>query len=196
MRLLSFLTMLVASHTLLVYALLLVAVTFEGELALLILGVLAHAKIIPITHALIIGIVGAILKTLWSYHLGVALKKYVPKNGLFDFIERKVHGAFPHFQNKPFLSIFLSKFIYGLNHLTAIFSGYTGVPFKKYATAELSSSAIWLIFMFTLGYFFSQAAFSVTHNIQKVAIIILAAIIGFLILSRCIEWVIEWAERD
>lgn len=196
MRLLSFLTMLVASHTLLVYAVLLVAVTFEGELALLMLGVLSHAKILPVSHALIIGIVGAILKTLWSYHLGVALKKYIPKNGLFDFIERKVHSTFPHFQNKPSLSIFLSKFIYGLNHLTAIFSGYTGVPFKKYAVAELSSSAIWLALMFTLGYFFSHAAFSVTHNLQKVAIIILAAIIGFLILSRIIEWVIEWVERD
>jgi membrane protein DedA with SNARE-associated domain len=196
MRLLSFLTMLVATHTLLVYALLLIAVTFEGELALLALGILTHAKVLPISHALIIGVVGAILKTLWSYHLGVALKKYIPKNGIFDFIERKVHGSFPHFQNKPFLSIFLSKFIYGLNHLTAIFSGYTGVPFQTYATAELSSSAIWLVFMFSLGYFFSHAAFSVTHNMQKVAILILAGIIGFLVLSRIIEWIIEWVERD
>lgn len=196
MRFLTVLTTLIATHALLVYALLLIAVTFEGELALLVLGMLSHAKVIPIVDAIIIGVVGAILKTLWSYYLGVVLKRHIPKNGLFDFIERRVHGAFPNFKEKPFLSIFLSKFIYGLNHLTGIFSGYTGTPFTTFAKAELSSSALWLILLFSIGYFFSFAAFSVTHNLQKVAIILLGCIIGFLVLSRLVEWLIEWIERE
>lgn len=195
MHFIELLSELVSSHALLVYGLLLIAVTFEGEIALLILGILAHAHIIPVTDALIIGIVGAILKTLWSFQFGVFLKKYIPKNGLFDFIERRVHKSFPHFRERPFFSIFLSKFIYGLNHLTAIFSGYTGIPFQTYAKAELSSSGLWLALMFTIGYFFSYAAFSVTHNLKKVALILLVCIVGFLILSRIIEWFIERVER-
>ncbi len=196
MRLLHFLITLVTTHTLLVYFLLLLAIAFEGELALLVLGILTHAKVISFPHAIILGVVGAIIKTLWAYHLGVWLRKNIPQNGIFDFIERKVHAAFPRFKQKPFWSIFFSKFIYGLNHLTAIFSGYTGTPFPLYAKAELTSSGIWLILMFTLGYFFSVAAFSLTHNLQRVALILLACIVGFLLLSKGLEWVIEWFEQE
>lgn len=196
MKIISLLTSLVAANTVTIYAVLLLAVTFEGEITLLFLGMLAHAHIIKLFDAVLIGIAGAILKTFWSYYLGVALARYIPKNKVFDFIENKVLAMFPHFKEKPFLSIFISKFIYGLNHATAIFSGYTKISFKTYAVAEMVSSIIWLILMFTLGYFFSFAAFSVTRNIQKVGILLIFVIIGFFIVSKCIAKIVEWVERE
>jgi membrane protein DedA with SNARE-associated domain len=195
MKLLLFLTTSVAAHVYSVYTILFIVVTFEGELGLLVLGIAARAGVIPLWHAIAIGIVGAIGKTFWSYYAGVALHRYIPKNSIFNFIEHKVLSVFPHFREKPFWSIFFSKFVYGLNHFTSIFAGYRGVPFKLFATAELSSSGIWLILMFSIGYFFSHAAFSLSHNIQKVVIILLLCIVAFLVFTRVINWVIEWVEQ-
>ena len=83
-----------SEHTLLASALMLSALIIEGEITLIVLGVFARVHILSIELALLISIVGALLKTFLGYMIGQMIKKYIPKNKIFDFIEKKISGFF------------------------------------------------------------------------------------------------------
>ncbi len=196
MHLIQTATLFASDHHIAVYLLILLSIIIEGEVAMIVLGILAHTRIIPLEVAIILAIIGATLKTVLGYAIGVAIKKYVPQNKIFDFIEKRVLIVFPHFKEKPFWSLFFSKFVYGLNHFTIIFAGYTGSKLKTYITAEVVSSIAWITIMFSLGFFFSQAAFAFSHDLKKVALYLLVGIIAFLLIERIVGFIIEYLESE
>ena len=110
---------------------------------------------------------------------------------MFLFIEKKVLGLLPNFKQRPFWSVFLSKFIYGINHFTLIFSGYVGIRKRTFVEAELLSSIIWVLGFVSLGYFFSSVAFTLGHNIRRATIIILLLVLAFVFIQRAIMFMIE-----
>ena len=79
-----------SEHTLLASALMLSALIIEGEITLIVLGVFARVHILSIELALSISIVGALLKTFLGYMIGQMIKKYIPKNKIFDFIKPQI----------------------------------------------------------------------------------------------------------
>lgn len=196
MHLIETATLYIADHHVSVYFLILLSIIIEGEIALIVLGILAHTKIVPLEIALFLAAAGAVIKTTAGYTIGYGIKKYIPKNKLFDFIEKRIHVAFPHFTQKPFWSLFFSKFMYGLNHFTIIFAGYTGSNLRTYITAEAVSSVAWISVMFSIGYFFSVTAFAFSHDLKKVAIYLALGIIAFLLIERIVSFIIEFFEAE
>lgn len=196
MQLIDVVTQSIAGHQFLVYGFVILSIVLEGELALIVLGILAHIRIIPPEIALPLAVIGATIKSVLGYSIGYFLKKYIPKNKLFDFIEKRVLVVFPHFVKKPFWSLFFSKFIYGLNHFTIIFAGYIGSKLRTYITAEIISSIAWIAIMFSIGYFFSVTAFAFSHDLRKVALYIALGIIAFLLVERIVAFVIEYFEAE
>ncbi len=196
MHLIQTATLFAADHHATIYFLILSAIILEGEVALIVLGVLAHTKIIPVEVALTLAVCGATIKSVLGYLIGKGIKKYVPQNKLFDFIEKRVLIVFPHFTKKPFWSLFFSKFIYGLNHFTIIFAGYTGSKLRTYVTAEIISSVAWITIMFSIGYFFSKTAFAFTQDLKKIGLYLLVGIIAFLLIERIVGFIIEYIESE
>ena len=95
-----------------------------------------------------------------------------------------------HFEQKPFWSIFISKFIM-MNHLVIIFAGYKNIDFKKYLKAEISSTVFWASGLMLLGYFFSYAAIRISDEIWRFSLIVLVLIILFIIFDRLLGWIYE-----
>ncbi len=83
-----------------------------------------------------------------------------------------------------------------MNHFTLIFSGYSKVNFKTYASAELSSSAIWLTALLSIGYFFSSEAIKISHNFKWFTLLIVAFIIGFVLLQKLASFIYELSEEN
>ncbi len=196
MQFVHFISLYVSEHLVWAYLIILLGIIIEGELILLVLGVFAHTHVIPLSHGLTLAVFGATIKTILGYLIGVWIKTHVPQNKVFDFIEKRVLVTFPNFQEKPFWSLFFSKFIYGLNHFTIIFAGYVRVKWKTYVTTEAISSAAWIAIMFFIGYFFSYTAFGLSKDIRKVGLMLLLGIIAFLLISRVVNIIIEFIESE
>ena len=194
MHFLEIITLYIDQHIVLTYCTILFAIVIEGEVALIVLGILAHTRLVPLPAAITLAVFGAAIKTTAGYVIGQTIKKYIPKNKMFDFMERRVLAVFPHFAEKPFWSLFFSKFIYGLNHFTIIFAGYIGSRVRTYITAEAISSVAWITIMFSIGYFFSYAAFELSHDIRKVALYLLVGIFAFLLVEKIVGFIIELVE--
>ncbi len=179
----------------LAYMFIFLGVIVEGELVMIFAGILAQLGALNLPLVIVVGFLGAICKTILGYRIGVLFNKRFAHNRFFMYLERRVYHLFPKFKENPFWSIFISKFIYGVNHFVLLLSGYMKIDFKTYFKAEFYSSMIWIPEMFLLGYFFSFAALGITKEIQHFSVIILLFILGFIFFEKLVAFLYEvWEE--
>ncbi len=186
----------VEHHVALAYCIIFFGTLIEGEFVMIASGVLAHIGVLPVVDTVLLGFLGAMGKTVIGYSIGQAVSKYFPNNKFFTFIEGKILHFLPHFKDRPFWSIFLSKFVYGINHLAILFAGFIRAQFKTYFFAELFSSILWTGGVFSLGYFFSYTAFGVSRDIRKALLVILVLVIIFMLVQKLIAFIIEILEQN
>lgn len=184
------LTQFAEGYAFVAYALLFVGMLLEGELVMLFGGVLAQIGALDLGVVLAISFAGAVIKSLLWYRFGSFLGRLYSKGKFLCYLEKRVLFLFPNVQERPFWSIFVSKFIYGINHFTLILAGCLKIDFKKYFRAEFLSSTLWVTAVVGLGYFFSHSALKYTKELHKFSIIILLCIIAFILLERLLTFLI------
>ena len=189
------LSLFVTAHGAVAYGTLFLGVLWEGEITLIMAGVLTHLGILSLPTTVGVVVIAATAKTLLGYQLGKWLGKKFPHSPILKYFERKVFYFLPRFREQPFWSLVISKCIYGVNNATLIFAGYVGVDFKKFCIAEFVSSVIWFGGMFGLGLFFSTTALNISHNFRSFSLIVLLFIVGFMILLKVINLIIEIIEE-
>ncbi len=191
MQTVKFLTILVDQHQILAYILIFLGLIFEGEIVVIFAGVLSHLGALNIWFTIFFILLGAFSKTILFYYLGTMIHNKWHEINFFKYIERRVLYIMPHFIQKPFWSIFISKFIIGVNYMVIIFSGYKKINYKKYLKAEISANLIWAPLLLSLGYFFSYTALQVSREISRFSLVILILMILFFLFDKLVEWVYE-----
>lgn len=175
------------NHLLLTYLLIFLITIVEGEIVSISAGILVLLGVLNFWCALIVIFAGGMVKTFSGYFLGKFLHKKFNNHKVFQYIEKRVLSIMPHFERRPFWSIFVSKFIM-MNHLVIIFAGYKNINFKKYLKAEVSSTIFWAPGLMLLGYFFSYAAIRASDEIWKFSLIVVVLIILFILFDKLIRW--------
>src|SRR3989344_3691689 len=178
---------LVENHLLLTYLLIFLITIVEGEIVSISAGILVLLGVLNFLCALIVIFAGGMVKTFSGYFLGKFLHKKFNNHKVFQYIEKRVLSIMPHFERRPFWSIFVSKFIM-MNHLVIIFAGYKNINFKKYLKAEVSSTIFWAPGLMLLGYFFSYAAIRVSDEIWRFSLVVLVLIIVFITFDKLVGW--------
>jgi membrane protein DedA with SNARE-associated domain len=188
MHTLQLLTSLVEHHQGLAYLIIFVGIIFEGEFFVISTGILAHLGALNFAVSLIFIFFGGLGKTFLGYYLGRTIHDKWHSTRFCRYVEKKVYTFMPRFRQKPFWSIFLSKFIMGANHIVILFSGFQRINYKKYLKAEIISTAIWAPGLLTLGYLFSYTALHITREIGEFSLIIVGFIVVFIILDKLLGW--------
>ena len=181
------LTTLVENHQILAYTVIFLGLIFEGEVVVITTGVLAYLGALDFTLSLVFIFTGSFVKTFVLYYLGEILNKKFSYNKFFQYIERRVLYFMPRFEQKPFWSIFLSKFIMGTNYLVILFSGYKKISLETFLKAEIISTIIWAPALLSLGFFFSQTAISISKEIGKFSLVIFGLVIVFLLFDKIVS---------
>jgi len=195
MHTINLLIRLVEHYQVFVYLLIFIGLIFEGEFTLISTGILAHLGALNLFFAFFFVILGALTKTFIGYELGKLLFNKFNHHKFFRYIEKRVFGILPRFKDKPFWSIFISKFILGANHIVIIFSGYQKIDYKKFLKAEISATIIWAPVLLLLGYFFSYTALHVSREIWKFLMVVLILFIIFILFDKFVSWLYELFEE-
>lgn len=169
------------------YLILFLIMVVEGEMFIILAGILAHLKVFDIGDVIWITFLGVLLGDLLWYQLGVFISGPGKFPDIVRFAEKTVLSFLPRFREKPFKSIFLSKFIYGANHTTLILSGVLKVKFRIFAEAEIIASVIWVLIFSAVGYFFGYAVLAVTHKVSHFILIAVIFMVGFVLIQRFIS---------
>ena len=191
----AFIRHFVELHAVMVYFVIFLGLIIEGEIVVIFAGIFSHLGSINIYISFIAVILGGITKAFLGYMIGFYLNKHHAHNTFINKIERKISYLFPHFNERPFWSIFISRFfLFGIGWLTLVFSGFKKVSIKIYARAEAISLVIWSILFLALGSFFSYTALSISHDVRKFLGVILLFFILFFIVEKVVSFIIELFE--
>ena len=124
---LNFFISFVEAHRFIGYAILFVGMLLEGETILIGAGILVHLKAFDPFDTLVIAFSGVIIGDFLWYYLGMFLYNKYSEKKMVIYAKKNILRFLPNFEQKPFWSIFASKFIYGLNHSALVFSGFLKV---------------------------------------------------------------------
>jgi len=86
------------------------------------------------------------------------------------------------------LSIFLSKYIYGLRWASCVFYGVGHMPYLRFLVLSFGSCFLWVFILAGAGYFFSGAVMGLIGDFQRLGkvllVIVLLGIVAFYLIER------------
>lgn len=174
------------------YFLLFLAMVLEGEVFLIIAGMLVHLGAFDVGDVFVVALVGVMAGNALWYFLGITLSEKNFMKPVIARAQKAVIYFLPNFSEKPFKSIFFSKFIYGANRATILMAGVLKVRFLLFLKAETLASLIWVTLYTSLGYFVGYAAVHLTHRAMYFALLALGFVVVFLLLR---EILVRFYER-
>lgn len=191
----NYITHFAAVHANIAYALIALGVVLEGEIVVILAGIFAHLGSLDIFLAFFATVVGCGVKSVLGYGLGSYLQKHHSDKKIVSKTENRINYFLPNFTTKPFISIFLSRFlILGMYWFTLVYAGYKKINLKTFIKAEITSLFVWSVFMLSVGYFFSYTALSISRDIRNFLGIIFLFFIAFFILEKLMAFIIELFE--
>lgn len=169
------------------YAVFLLAMV-EGDITLLLAGVLAHSYFFgeySFARVLLWGTLGGVASDNAAYILGRGFGKGVRDLRFYRAAKPRIERLTNKFGP---LSIFFSKYIYGLRWASCIFYGVGRMPYLRFLPLSLGSCFVWVFILSGAGYFFSGAVTGIIgdfHRLGKVLlVIVIVGIAGFYFAER------------
>ncbi len=160
-------------------------------------GIFANLGSINIFIAFIATILGGAVKSVAGYSLGYYLQKHHSGKSLVRKAEHRIHYFLPKFKQRPFWSMFISRFlILGIYWFALIYAGYRKIKIRTFAEAELASLLIWSVGVLALGYFFSYTALSISYDIRNFLGLIFIFFIALFVVEKIIAFIIELMSSD
>jgi len=163
----------------------------EGDVTLLLSGVLARAGVFPFEEALLVGAAGGFVGDSLSYMLGVRFRGRASSLGFFVRARPRIEKLMRKF---GVLSVFIVKYVYGLRTASAVFWGLAHFGYLKFAVLTLASCAVWVGVLCGLGYTFATGIAKLIGDIHSIEIVLLATLIVIVtvyVISRFERRVIE-----
>ena len=178
------------------YGLLFIAMIFEGELFLTATGMLVRLQAFDFVDAFFFALAGVLIGDMFWYWGGRLLQYRYPHHRITQFVVHRVKRYLPSIGRNPFHVIFLSKFIYGLNHSTLVVLGFLKIPFGHFIRIQFATSFIWSLLFLIVGYMFGSVALTITHRFQRFMIIAFLFLVAVALIDYIVGRFIERAEQE
>ena len=126
----------------------------EGELGLMMAGIMCHTGHMNIAPAIFIAGIGGFVGDQIYFYIGRYSKKYVYKR--LRNHRRKFAIAHVLLQKNGWPIIFFQRYMYGLRTIIPMSIGLTRYNAKKFASINLLSAWVWAAITIMLAYIFGE----------------------------------------
>ena len=154
-----------------------ILVMIEGDITLLIAGVLAHSGFFgdySFAQVLIWGTIGGCASDNLAYFAGRAFCEGVRELRFYRAAKPRLERLTNKFGP---LSIFLSKYIYGLRWASCVFYGVGRMPYLRFLLLSFASCFLWVFVLSGAGYFFSGAVMGLIGDFQRLGKVLLVIVV-------------------
>ena len=160
----------------------------EGDITLLLAGVLAHSAFFgdySFAKVLCAGTLGGVVGDNFAYVMGRGFGKSVRNFRFYRMTRPRIERLTDKFGG---LSIFLSKYIYGLRTASCVFYGVGRMRYWRFLPLAFGSCLAWVLILSGAGYFFSGAITKLIGDFQHIGyillVIVVVGIVGFYLMER------------
>jgi membrane protein DedA with SNARE-associated domain len=171
--------------------------TVEGDITLLLSGVLAHSGVFGdygFFRVVFFGTLGGLTGDLFAYMIGRIFHETVKEYRFYQMAQPRIERLVQKFGGS---AIVISKYIYGIRAAMCLFYGIGRMPFWRFMALDSISCLIWVTVLAGVGYFFSGAITSIIGDVQQIGIalffIVLVGVIVFYVIERF--WLSEKVEE-
>lgn len=171
--------------------------TVEGDMTLLISGVMAHSAFFgeySFIKVFAAGTLGGLIGDLAAYTVGRVFHETVKDYRFYQMAHPRIEKLIRKFGG---FAIVISKYIYGLRAAMCVFNGIGRMPFWRFVMLDGISCAVWVLILSGIGYFFSGAITSILGDFKQVGValffIVLVGIIVFYLVEH--YWLSEKVEK-
>jgi membrane-associated protein len=162
--------------------------TVEGDITLLISGVLAHRSFFgsySFLKVFLAGMLGGVAGDSFGYWVGRLFAKTIRNYQFYQSAQPRIERLVNKFGGA---AIIISKYIYGIRVAICISSGVGRMPFLRFLWNDVISCSVWALILAGTGYFFSGAITSIIGDFQQIGIalfvIVVLGITAFYLLER------------
>jgi membrane protein DedA with SNARE-associated domain len=169
----------------------------EGDLTLLLAGVLAHSDFFgnySFARVLLWGTLGGFASDNVAYAAGRAFSSTIRNFRFYRSASPRIERLSNRFGT---LSIFISKYVYGLRWASCTFYGVARMPYVRFVPLSLGSCFLWVFILSGIGYFFSSAVVGLIGDFRHVGKILLGILVGGVVIFYLIKrrWVSQRVEE-
>src|SRR5262249_29512122 len=157
-------------------------VIIEGDITLLLAGVLAHSGFFDdgllrnhgFLKVLFWGTVGGVASDNLAYAAGRVFGTTVRGFRFYRIAKPRIQRLTDRFGP---LSIFLSKYIYGLRWASCTFYGIAHMRYLRFLALSLGSCFLWVLVLSGVGYSFSTAVIGLIGDLRHLGRILLVIVL-------------------
>lgn len=160
----------------------------EGEVALVLGGIAAHAGLLSLPAVIGLSLAGSIFADLVWFFLGRSFGgRILARSRRLGALSSRIRG-FVH--RRPKKLAFWSRFLYGLRHVVPFSVGMSEVPVLRFLVPYLAGAVIWGGAVGLLGYFAGGILLEAFGSLKRyrVSLIIIAVGMGWLAHSIFARW--------
>jgi membrane protein DedA with SNARE-associated domain len=179
-----------------------VLVMIEGDLTLLLAGVLAHTgffdeglfKGYGFAKVILWGTMAGFASDNLAYGAGRLFSETVRDFRFYRHAQPRLERMTNRFGT---LSIFISKYVYGLRWASCTFYGIARMRYPRFVPLSLGSCFLWVLLLSGVGYFFSSAVMGLIGDFRHVGKILLGILIGGIVIVYLVKrrWVSKRVEE-
>ncbi len=162
--------------------------TVEGDITLLLSGVMAHGGFFgsySFLKVFLAGMLGGIVGDNVAYFIGRLFRKTIKDYRFYEMARPRIERLIDKFGS---FAIIISKYIYGIRAAMCVFYGIGKMPYARFLVLDVISCAIWALVLAGIGYFFSGAITNIIGDFKQIGIalffIVLVGIIIFYVVER------------
>ncbi len=162
--------------------------TIEGDITLLLSGVLAHNGYFgpySFFKVYLAGTLGGMIGDNFGYWVGRFFRSSVKDYRFYQMAQPRIERLIDKFGG---FSVIVSKYIYGLRVAMCLFNGIGKMPFLRFLFLDFISCSIWVLFLSGVGYFFSGAVTNIIGDFKQIGVtvffIVLVGIIAFYLIEH------------
>ena len=155
----------------------------EGDITLLIAGVLAHGQAFgPYSFPLVLatGTLAGVASDNVAYALGRAGRSGVKKYRFYCAARPRIERLTKKF---GVLSIFVSKFTYGLRWGACAFYGIAKMSYLRFLLLSFASCFVWVSVLSGAGYIFHTAIYTLVGNLHDLSYLLLFVVVGVVVVG-------------
>jgi membrane protein DedA with SNARE-associated domain len=160
----------------------------EGDITLLLAGVLAHGQAFgdySFLWVLAVGTLAGVASDNVAYALGRAGRSSVKKYRFYCAARPRLERLTKKFGS---LSIFVSKFTYGLRWGSCAFYGVAKMPYPRFLALSFASCFMWVLVLSGVGFVFHSAIYNLIGDFHKfpvfLLIILALGVVGFYLAEK------------
>jgi membrane protein DedA with SNARE-associated domain len=160
----------------------------EGDITLLLAGVLAQSAFFgeySLLKVICAGTLGGVTSDTIAFTLGRGFGTSVRDYKFYRMANPRIERLTEKFGP---LSIFLSKYVYGLRTACCIFYGVGHMPVTRFLLLSFGSCFVWVLLLAGAGYFFSSAIMGLLGDFHQLGIylliIVVVGIVSFYLIER------------